>query len=344
MARRFRGLRYFLAPPWLTGKGDGEKIAYTLEAMLDVFTEKLRQGLEARFPSRAGLSALRLITGDRGLLRGRSETNAALAERLKAWRTPRTHAVRGNAYEALLQIWHYWGGIYAATVDAHGLRHEIAADDEPDADEMANPDTLAAWVDSGDTTWDDLDADTHWSRFWVILQPTAAHNVEPSPDFGDADLWGGALGTPGYTLGQTSVTPEDVSAMRALFAEFAWNGPSVPEWVVLVFDGDDVDGVEPDPEWKYWSKDDGSGTRIAARSSDYRYWSLSPQRNNTYSGDRSRPWPEAVTMVDGSVYVADRTNGAAWGAVTLPNGETYTGVRTRFPTRILLVDDGSVPK
>lgn len=348
--RSFRGLRYFLAPPWLTGRGDGEKIAFTLEWLLDAFLEKVRQGLNARFPSRAGASALNLIIGDRGLLRGRSESTASIVARLKAWRTPRTHRVRGNAYEALLQIWHYWGGTYAATVDAQGLRHVIEENDTPDVDTLAEPAYMPDWATGTPgsglcvSNWDGANADNNWSRFWIILQPPSSMGIEAQPDFGDADLWGGALGTPGYTLGQLGVTPEDVSAMRALFSELNWHpAHAIPEWVVFSFDTGSPPAPAPDGEWLHWSKD-SSGTRVAARSGSFRYWSLSPERNNTYGGIRSRPWPNEATLVDGSTYAGDRSNAAAWGAITLPNGETYTGTRGVFAARVLLLDDGSVPK
>lgn len=263
--RSFRGLRYFLAPPWLTGRGDGEKIAFTLEWLLDAFLEKVRQGLEARFPSRAGASALNLIIGDRGLLRGRNESTASIVSRLRAWRTPRTHRVRGNAYETLLQIWHYWGGVYVATIDSHGLRHEIGAADSADVGTLADPAIYASWVSAGNTQWDGAIADVQWSRFWVVLQPTAALAISVQPDLGDASLWGGALGTPGYTLGQTGATPADVAAMRALFQELKWRPiHAQPEWLVLGLDPLAAPDVVPNDTWLYWSKD-SSGTRVASR-------------------------------------------------------------------------------
>lgn len=337
--KSFRGLRYFLAPPWLTGRGDGEKIAFTLEWLLDSVLEKTRQGLNARFPSRAGDSALNLIIGDRGLIRGRNESRASLVARLIAWRTPRTHRVRGNAYEAVLQVWNYWReadgtGYYTAIVDAHGVTHSIDVNGDDSRDEFS-------W------DWDGSDPDVYWSRFWVqLFEPAGA---EPTPDFGDPDLWGGALGTPGYVLGMTGVTPADISAMRALFQELHWGpGHAIAEWLVIAPVGALLPA--PDGTYLYWSKDD-AGTRIAARSEDARYVSLSPTVNNTYTGLRTRPWAAAATQVDGvGTYTGDRSNAAAWGPITRPAGVSdpslppYTGSRTRFPERILLVDDGSIPK
>ena len=550
MAKRFRGLRYFLAPPWLTGKGDGDKIAYTLEAMIDVFVEKLRLGLEARMPSRAGESAIKLITGDRGLLRGRSETNATLAERLTAWRTPRTHKVRGNAYEALQQIWAYWGGIDCATIDAHGLRHVKYEDGSDDRDFVVWT-NLVVFPPGETSLWDDTDVNVEWSRFWVVL---TSEDFGSTPDFGDPDLWGGAVGTPGYLLGMTGATVDDVTAMRQLFQELHWGpGHAIAEWAIISPGASGLSLPAPDGNWLYWGKDDG-GTRVPARvvapvafthgsaafrngagtlspalpatitdgslllwnegredasafdavptgwtvvhtegtsgrvlvrntlateseasstvsypvtgagdhivrisaaappaegwnasgsanvsevagssgsaatiplpdnaeeqhrlafvqlnhldvgisvdptdpdeayaelydnadlteeiglsmhstaytisgatldvSSDtpdytvislrlvynlsWRFWSLDPERNNNYPGYRSRPWPAASELVDGSVYAGDRTNTSCFSVgLTLPDMTVNAGSRTRFPVRVLLLDDGSVPK
>lgn len=330
--KSFRGLRYFLAPPWLTGRGDGEKVAFTLEWILDSFLEKLRQGLNARFPRRAGESAINLIIGDRGLLRGRDESLADLAARLIAWRTPRTHRVRGNGYEVVRQVWQYWQSWnpgYADVFDAHFVTHSKQSDGTESRD------------DFGTWDWDGSDPDVHWSRFWVTI---SNDGIEEHPDLGDAELWGGALGTPGYTLGQLNVRPEDVTAMRALFQELKWApAHAVPEWAIVT--SNDIGGGSfpaADATWKYWSKN-SSGTRVRSRSLAYKYWSLDPLRNNTYGGDRTRPWPAAATQVDGTgTYTGDRSNASAWDEITLPSGRTYQGVR-RFPARVLLVDDGSVP-
>ncbi len=345
MTPRFRRLFKVATPGWLRNpEFDGERVLFSLGKLCDAFAEKALRGLEARFPSRAPASANKLTGGDRGILLGRSELNADYATRLREWRLPRTHRVRGNAYEALLQIWHYWGGIYAATIDSHGLRHVIQATDTPDVDTLADPDTVTAWVDAGETQWDGVDADTHWSRFWIVLQPTEAMGIGAQPDLDDPDLWGGSLPATGYTLGQTGVTIDDVTAMRALFQDLNWNpGNTRPEWLLLSL----TESVtpEPNPDWKYWSVDDG-GTRVAARSEDWRFWSLDPLYNNTYAGLRDRPWPAAATNVDESgTYDGDRTSGAAFGPVMLPSGTRQTtGTRTRFPERVLLVDDGSFPQ
>jgi hypothetical protein len=550
----FRRIFAFLTPSWLHNPdGDGEKVLYSLGLLVDASVAKLRQGLEASFPSRAGPSANALTAGERGILPARAgaETNDQFVARLKAWRGPRTHRVRGNAYEALVEIFHYWGGIYAETVDSHGLSHVVTpAYDVTDVFTWPDPTLRDGWT--GDpapsfNSWNGEDADFAWSSFWIFLASTS---IDVQPDLGDADLWGGALGTPGYTLGQTGVLPEDVAAMRSLFQERHWNpGNTQPEWVVLPLGVATAPELAPTNDWIHWSKDDGSGTRVAARAldapafthgpiatredagsmditfpggvvagdmmfiqeaqvtatfsavptgwvllssvqasfsvtqrllgriadgaegpkvsytttgagnhaakitvvtnipagawdttvannftsvatsigtgttiampdnadgedrlvfvhldyfdvalsvsgSDYselydetgntnismhvserapissdaltasggaptwstislrfayqtqwRFWSLDPLYNNTYAGDRTRPWPAAATSVDHSgVYDGDRTHVAAFGASVLPDGTSYAGTRTRWTERVLLLDDGSIPR
>src|SRR6187455_2560539 len=109
MARTFRQLFRWLVPSWLAGEGattedepaehhDGEKVLLSLAVIKDAWLESLRQGLNARFPSRGPETALALIGRDHGIVRGRDETAAHYAERLIAWRYPRGHRVRGSAY------------------------------------------------------------------------------------------------------------------------------------------------------------------------------------------------------------------------------------------------------
>lgn len=288
---RFRRLVRTIGTGWMRNPDfDGERVLFSIGKLCDAFAEKTLRGLEARFPGRAPASANRLTGGDRGILLGRSETNEDFAARLRAWRLPRTHRVRGNAYELLLQVWHYWGGVYAATIDSHGLRHVIEADDEPDVDTLANPTVLPTWVSGGATQWDGAVADTHWSRFWLVVQPPTSMGIVASPDFGDADLWGGAVGTPGYLLGQVGATLDDVTAMRALFQELKWNpAHTQPEWLVLSLDTS-TPVPDPDTNWQYWSKDD-AGTRVASRV------------------------PPALTFTHGTAFFQ---NGAAAGNVALP--------------------------
>lgn len=338
MIPRFRRIWRFLTPPWLQNEeGDGPKVLYSIGLLIDMFAERARQGLEARMPSRAGPSAQALIAGDRGLIRGRSEPDEDLpgkppgfVSRLLAWRTPRTHCVRGNAYEAVRQVWNYWwhwNPGYADVFDSHFLTHFKEANG------------AEGRFDFGVWNWDGTDPDVHWSRFWVTIDNDG---ITEQLDFGDPDLWGGALNTPGYTLGQQNVRPEDVLAMRTLFQDLPWAPAHArPEWVIVT--SEDIGGgsfPSPDGTWGHWSQNVG-GTQVATRAPEYRYWALGPEVN-FYSGDPEN-FPEAMTDVDGGgTYEGDPDSFPA--SITLPNGTVYVGDPDSFPVGFQLVDDGSIPR
>ena len=543
MARNFREWWYWAVPSWIAKLNDptdeGAKVLHSLAIIKDATIQRLRDGLNARFPTRTGESANANTAADRGLIRGRSETLAAFAARLNAWRTPRTHRVRGSAYGLLEQVFAYWGtGTEAYTVDHRGQRYyidgtgqvsrsegftswnwdanaqrvtptqgassdthgggnmtptipanapgsllfinafaeaggtiatpvgwtliesnspsgtnlhvllgrvsdgtegttveivttgtnraiaivvqvpgewfadvleniETSVEYEGSGTSILDPDlgtslwanTTLAFVgyDSGGTAtpfrdgggtpqWTEvgseavagsagggvgMQAQYHdfyqndtasaytitlsdtaswgviavrlrapWARFWIVWTPDASLGVDLPPSLGNPALWGGTLGTPGYTLGQTVVTPADVLAMRNLFQQYAWHPEHTrPEWLIL-----SVDGANPSPDggWRHWSNN-VAGTQTAARHAHYRYWSLSPAENNTYAGNPAS-FATDTYMVDDVPYGGDPTNAAAWDEITLPNGELYQGDSASFPAAVLLLDDGAIPE
>jgi hypothetical protein len=351
--QRFRRIYKFLVPSWLSsdeldgGEGEGGRVLVSLAAIKDAFIERVRQGLEARMPTRAGASANKLTAGDRGIMRGKAETDDQFEARLLAWRLPRTHRVRGNAYEALAQIWHYFRNTSVTTdscdvrsVDAHGVSFHRFGDGSDTRDDIV-----------GGFEWDPSeDHDVYFSRFWIILRNANDLGIEEQPDFGDAALWGGTLdGT--YTIGQTNVTPGDVLNIRSLFQERNWHpGHTSPEWFILGFGvGNFTDGLLS--THLHWSEPVAEGADIvqrAARQRAFRYWSLNPTENNTYTGDPTRfcDLTEMVDTVEGgsSEYGGDATVTTAWDPVTLPNGEVYQGNPARFPIDVLLLDDGAATR
>lgn len=224
----FRTAFYKLLPPWLTS-GEGELVAGSLALLKDAYLAVWRASLEARFPSRAGASALALIGGDRGIFRGRSEAQAHYVARLKAWRWPRGHRVRGSAFALLEQISEYWGGMYVETRDV-GLNRARRT---------------AFGVESFDrgVAWDWDGNPSAWSRFWPVLWPQPEHpEIKAWPSFDTALPWGGAFDTAGvYTFGQQGVTPADVAALCRLFKPPAWKpaGTRIDFAVVVLADHDD---------------------------------------------------------------------------------------------------------
>jgi hypothetical protein len=327
MALNFRTLPRWLVPRWLN-EGDYEKVLYSWMLLFDVWRETLRQGLLARFPSQTGETANALTGEDRGIVKGRDETNAHYAQRLIRWRWPQGHRVRGNSFSMLEQFSEYFGGLDGYVIDVKGNKRERTAEGDISYS-YGN-----AW------NWDGVPATPRWGRFWVVLD--LSEIATEQLDFGDPDLWGGALGTPGYTIGQQGVTAEDVNALRRMMAGRAWKCAGVrAEWVIVQYGPALPDPLEPDGTWLTWSTNVG-GTQTPTRSSDFRYWSLSPTINNVYAGNPDSFCEEFPLVGGAGMYAGDPDSFPA--SITLPDGTTYAGNPDNFPSSLRLVDDGDLPQ
>jgi hypothetical protein len=318
----FQTIFRFLTPSWLH-TGEGELVLGSLALIKDVFLERALGGLEARFPSRSGASALALTGEDRGIIRGRSEGAEAYARRLIAWRYPRGHRTRGSAFALLSQVGAYWGDFVTYTMDRRGSRYlRNAGGNESSA------------ISEFDWDWDGTPATPNWGRFWVVIQPSAASGIAAWPDFGDPALWHGALNADD-TIGQTGVTPYDVRAMVRLFEGRAWKPAGTrAEWMIVALDGT---SQTPDGTWGTWSRN-VAGTQTATRYAGWRYWALSPTVN-LYAGDTTNfpefsdgPAGAGAYEGDPDLFPEDST---------LPDESPYAGDPATFPESAYLIDDGS---
>lgn len=325
MALNFRQVVKWLVPAWLND-GEGAAVLWVLCAMKDAFTERTRQGLDARFPSRTVASANALTGADRGIGKGRTETNAHYAQRLIRWRWPRGHRTRGNPFALLEQASEYFGGVVCWTIDVRGNRYDRSA---------AGVETFSqghAW------NWDGAAVSPRWARGWLVLDLSTLASAQP--DFGDADLWGGELGDPNYSVGMAGVSAEDALAIRDLVradAKRPWKPAGVrAEWAIV-----SLDGTEPTPDgtWLNWSQV-VAGVRSATRDPAFRYFSLSPTKNNVYAGDPD-VFGTTFPLVDGTPYSGDPDVFPT--TITLSDGSSYAGNPDNFPTTIRLLDDGDVP-
>lgn len=325
MATTFRQAVKWLVPSWLND-GDGAAVMWVLAAMKDAFAERVRQSLDARFPSRTTASANALTGADRGIRKGRTETNEHYAQRLIRWRWPRGHRTRGNAFALLEQASEYFGGVPCWTIDVRGNRYDRSA---------AGVETFSqgnAW------NWDNVAAAPRWARGWLVLDLSELASAQP--DFGDADLWGGELGDPDYSVGMQGVAANDAMAIRDLVRADGgrpWKPAGVrAEWAIVSLDGTEP---EPDGTWLNWSRD-VAGVRTPTRDPAFRYFSLSPTKNNLYAGDPD-VFSETFTLLDGTTYDGDPDVFPA--SITMPDGSTYVGDPDNFPATIRLLDDGDVP-
>lgn len=323
-----------LVPSWLGGVDDddnpdeSERKLFAFSLLQDAILERLDQGHKARFPSYAPDSALVVIGQDRKILRGRTEVSAHYAERLKRWRFPLGHRVRGNSYALLEQVGEYFGGAHVWSIDVSGNYYDRAIDG------TETYTAAASW------NWDGAGAVPFWARFWIGIDGTSIPGVGVNPSFGDPTLWGGSLTATGYTVGQIGITPDDAAAICNLVGptnRTAWKPDNAyAEWVVVTLGGSAVPVTNG--FWLHWSKQDSFGVQRPARDSSCRFWSLDPTRNNTYAGNAAN-YCTSSELVDGTTYAGDRTSYPS--STTLPDGTTYAGNPANYPASILLIDDAT---
>jgi hypothetical protein len=324
--RFFRHSQHQLPGNYMTPGTDGPLVKFSLDRVLDAFDEMMRQRLIARFPSYAGDSALALLGAARGILRGRAELASHYAQRLISWRYPRGHRVRGSGFALLEQISEYFGGGFDLNTEQHNALQFHRA-----ADGTESTATVGGWDwDSGSLpNWND-----RWARFWVVIDGTDL--ISATPDFGDANLYGGQLGDSSYAVGHEGVSADDVIAIRKLFRGRAWKPAGTRAmWAII-----SINGTTPNPggDYERWGRLNATNYEAARDYVNQRYWALDPTAL-LYAGDPTR-FALTSDMPGGGNYGGDDT---MFPASEVFNGTTYAGNPDLFPTSAKLIDDGSIP-
>jgi hypothetical protein len=262
MSNKFRGLFEKLLPWWLQS-GDGGAVSYSLGLMLDLFAERMLLSLKARFPDYAPSDALTQLSRDRKIVRGRNESDAAFAVRLKLWLD--SHRIRGNPFALMKQLRAYCQtDLLIRTVDRRGNWFEIAADG-----------TQTVYRAVGNFDWDGTAA-TSWSRFWVIIYPNGGTVPwAPSGVLGATNptLWGTGkvLGSAGRTIG-TTATSSDVAAVRTICKQ--WKpANAICEWIIIAYDETFFAPAESGPVGYFgnWGRE-VAGNYVPIRSWTAAYW------------------------------------------------------------------------
>jgi hypothetical protein len=239
--RRFRTIWKFLVPGWLQS-GQGELVQWVEGLILDAFAERCHQSAYLMLPSVAPSDALDKIGSDRGLPRGLIEPEDAYRDRLRRWRYPRGHRVRGNAPGLLEQIALTIAGTQHQTIDARGTRYTYVSPDDP-----ATVERGVAW------DWDGEAVLPNWGRFWIVLKVTGA----PWPTWGDG-AWGDTWDAPpDASWAGSGVHPGSVDAVRKLVRQgpLSWTPAGRrPIYLVIYFDGDPYPA--PDGTWDSWENRD----------------------------------------------------------------------------------------
>jgi hypothetical protein len=240
-------------PSWLSD-GEGGLVLGSLALMVDAAIDRCRQGLEARMPSRAPDDAMQWIGRDRKITRGINESKARYAARLIRWLDD--HRVRGNPYALHDQLRAYMQvDVMVRTVDRRGNWFTTSA-----------AGVRSVSINAANWNWDGVAASS-WSRFWVIIYPTAA-GLPWSPSVGDA---GGASWPVGGTIG-TTATPDDVNCVRSIIKDWKPAG-TFCEWIIVAFDPASFDPAAPVPDgtWEHFGYDD-AGNYYVARLESARFW------------------------------------------------------------------------
>ena len=268
---RFRHLRRFLGPRWLTQdeNGNPDPAGYVLDYMKDGFMERLRQGLYASLPQNdpsgqttAPPDALEAMGRDRRVIRGIGETDQSYAVRLKRWLDDRRRA--GNPFMLMQKLAEYTGpGPAFRVVNARGSWYSRAADG-----------TETALLKQENWDWDGEPVDSQgrlrWSRFWVIVYPNGLWETSPH-ELGapSAPAWGSF--TLADTIG-TTATQEHVATLRHLVSD--WKGEHdrcVNIIIALDPDSFDPNSSEPDGHWGTHSRY-VDGVRVRTRLATARYF------------------------------------------------------------------------
>lgn len=218
----FRDTVKQICPRWLRN-GWAEKLMYAIAIQLDALMDALVFGIMARFPGAYTPESLPLLSRERRILRGRNETDAVHANRLKFWLDD--HPLRGGPYGMLGQ-----------------LKAHFAADPFPIQLVYYSGRRFSMDVD-GVVTRDDIvwspDANTaKWARWWLFYE-------WPTP-IGDDGLWGdaGTYGDGG--VWGSDLTVAEVTDLRAVPRE--WNAAHAIGRLVLIPAGAELWG-NPEGLW-----------------------------------------------------------------------------------------------
>lgn len=219
-------------------KGEGELVQYVQGLVEDAFAETARQTASLMFPSVAPSDALDKIGEDRGIPRGFAEPETSYRERLRAWRYPRGHRIRGNAVGLLEQIAAVFGGaVTAQTIDARGTRYTY-------------PDT----IERGETwDWDGSALLPDWARFWVVLAPTG---VTPLPTWDELEATGKTwdeLAEEGLSWAGEGIHYGQLEAVKRLckVGRLSWTPAGRrPVYCVVIREGESY--PVPDGTWDAW--------------------------------------------------------------------------------------------
>lgn len=232
--RRFRDLWKWLVPSWLQN-GQGELVQFAESLILDAFAETCHQTAKLMLPSVAPSDALARIGADRAIPRGFSEPEASYRERLRRWRYPRGHRVRGNAPGLLEHVDATLAGTIHQTIDARGTRYTHGVD---------GAERGVAW------NWDGSALLPNWGRFWIVVKSAS----RPPSTFAEDEAAGSVFDedVDGCFAGE-DIHPGEIATVRELVrvGRLSWiPAGRRPVYLVVWFEGETYPA--PTGNWDAW--------------------------------------------------------------------------------------------
>ena len=262
----FRDSLRRIVPPWLSERvASGMTVGFrTLQGMiapLDDATDRLVQGVQAAWPGLGTPSALAFVGRNRGMIRGKGESDLNYGSRLTRWLD--RWRITGSQ-EAIARAIHEYvsGRPKVRVVNRAGICVTVGHDDtltktdvKWDWDSKTNPERVG-----------------YWSELWVIVYTPPWSESGPQLNSPSA-----VLGTRTTGLGHL-VTREEVDAIRGLLAQ--WKAAhSLIRAVVFTYDASLFDPAVPSSwpngRWGQWSANSISipTSRVMSdRSMSCRFW------------------------------------------------------------------------
>ena len=255
-------------PSWLSnrvGKTVGFRFLWSLATTIDGIIEYAMQGAQARLPGAGVADALPFIGRDRGIIRGAEETDESYADRLVQWLD-------------------YWRGAGNAWVLIRALQAYLPLETRVKLVTRAsfwytlNADGTIEYTQASNWNWDSLsnpERAGRWSDFWIVIDP---------PHFPTDTLWGDGASKWGEAPLQTFGSDVSTGIAKSIIDIVSqWKGPHTHfDTLILSYDANQFNPLDapgsallPDGWYGVWSRNI-SGSQVATRTLDARYWVLNP--------------------------------------------------------------------
>lgn len=266
-----RGLVRKWVPPWLSdrvsqGLTVGFRVIWAGALVADAVIEQADQALNAKLPGVGTPTALDATGQDRGIFRGRVDTDEQYALKLRQWID--RWASAGLAYGLARELQDYLGPIPGGGGDLYTVRVFNRAGYVVSRDADGVPSTLkpgqAAWA----WDWDSLSHPARlnwWSDEWIVVTPVPWETV---------DSWGSSTTSWGLQAPQSQIAVlREIGAVwkaghsyvrAVIFAPSTHSGQPVLDPTTGSASG------KPDGWWGAWGRT-VSGVRVPSRPSWMRF-------------------------------------------------------------------------